>query len=135
MNRNIRLLLAGLLMVLLAACTKDDAPSGPPVIHRVTLLDSSKTDSAFARAFPGDMILITGENLQGASAVLFNNYNSYFNPAYNTNTHIIITIPDKATTEATDRNVPNEIRIKTDRGDAVHTFTLEIPAVDLRDSQ
>ncbi|WP_423735557.1 glycan-binding surface protein [Chitinophaga caseinilytica] len=127
MMQNIRLLLAGLMIVLLAACTKDDGPSGPPVIHRVSLLDSSKMDSAFVRALPGALILITGENLQGATHVLFNNFDSYFNQAYNTNTHIIINIPENATTEATDRNVPNELRIKTDRGDAVFKFTLDIP--------
>lgn len=128
MMQNIRLLLAGMFLVLVAACSKNEGVSGPPVIHRVTLLDSSKMDSAFVRAFPGIMILITGDNLEGASRVTFNNFNSYFNPAYNTNTHIIMNIPGNATTEATDLNVPNELRIKTSRGEAVHTFTLEIPA-------
>ncbi|WP_341836537.1 glycan-binding surface protein [Chitinophaga pollutisoli] len=127
MIKNIRLLLAGMLLVLAAACSKDDGVSGPPVIHRVTLLDSSKMDSAFTRAYPGIMILITGENLAGATRITFNNFNAYFNPAYNTNTHIIMNIPGDATTEATDPDVPNELRIKTDRGDAVHQFVLDIP--------
>ncbi|WP_298711083.1 glycan-binding surface protein [Chitinophaga sp.] len=128
MTKNIRILLAGFLLLLAAACTKDDAGvSGPPVIHRVTMLDSAKMDSAFVEAFPGTLILITGENLKGATSVKFNNFESYFNPAYNTNTHIIMTIPRDATTEATDPDVPNQIRITTPRGEAVHGFTLNIP--------
>ncbi len=127
MSQNIRLLLAGMLLFLLAACSKDDGISGPPVVRKVSLLDSSKQDSSFVRALPGTMILITGENLQGISSITFNGLSAYFNPAYNTNTHVIITIPDETPSEATDPKVPNEIRIKTDHGEAVFTFAIDIP--------
>lgn len=127
MKQNIRMLLAGLMMVLMAACSKDDGVSGPPVVRSVSLLDSSKTDSAFVRALPGTMVLITGENLQDISSITFNGMSAYFNPAYNTSTHVIVTIPGSTPSEATDPDVPNEIRIKTGHGEAVHTFTIDIP--------
>ncbi|SEW43684.1 hypothetical protein SAMN05428988_5607 [Chitinophaga sp. YR573] len=112
---------------LLLSCSKDHDVSGPPIINGVSLLDSTKTDSTFARALPGTLILITGENLSGAVTVSFNGQSAYFNPTYNTSTHIIMTIPSNAPTEATDPNVPNKIRIVTNHGETAYSFVIDIP--------
>lgn len=109
------------------SCSKDDDHTGVPIISSVTLLDSTKQDSAFVRALPGTLVLITGQNLGGITQASFNGQNAYFNPTYNTNTHLIITIPDNAPTEATDPDVPNMIRIVTTHGEASYSFVVDIP--------
>ena len=115
------------MLCLLLACSKDKDISGPPVITTVTLLDSLKQDSAFVRALPGTLILITGQNLNGAVTVAFNGQSAYFNPTYNTNTRIIITIPSTAPTEATSPDVPNTIHISTTHGEISYSFVVDIP--------
>jgi hypothetical protein len=117
-----------LLFVLLAACSKDDdGGGGVPIINSVSLLDSARQDSAFVRALPGTLILITGQNLTGITKVSFNGLDAYFNPTYNTSTHLIITIPDDVPTEATDPDVPNTIRVVTTHGETSYSFTIDIP--------
>ncbi len=115
------------MLSLLWACSKDDGLSGPPSVRSVTLLDSARQDSAFTRALPGTLVLITGDNLDGITQVTFNGLNAYFNPAYNTNTHLIITIPEEAPTEATDPDVPNLIHIVTTHGETSYSFVVDIP--------
>lgn len=115
------------MLSLLWACSKDDGLSGPPSVRSVTLLDSARQDSAFTRALPGTLVLITGDNLDGITQVSFNGLNAYFNPAYNTNTHLIITIPEEAPTEATDPDVPNLIHIVTTHGETSYSFVVDIP--------
>lgn len=110
------------------SCSKDDSQSGGvPIVSSVTLLDSTKQDSAFVRALPGTLVLITGQNLNGITQVSFNGQSAYFNPTYNTNTNLIITIPDNAPTEATDPDVPNTIHIVTTHGEVSYSFVVDIP--------
>ncbi|RPD42031.1 glycan-binding surface protein [Chitinophaga barathri] len=116
-----------LMLSLLWACSKDNSLGGPPSVRSVTLLDSASQDSAFTRALPGTQVLITGENLGGITDVTFNGLSAYFNPAYNTNTHLIITIPEEAPTEATNPDVPNQIHIVTTHGETHYSFVVDIP--------
>jgi hypothetical protein len=123
-------LLTGILAIILCllfSCSKNNELSGPPIITKVTLLDSTLQDSSFINALPGTLILITGQNLGGVVTISFNGLNAYSNPTYNTNTHIILTIPSNAPTEATDPNVPNQIKVITTHGEAVYSFVLDIP--------
>jgi hypothetical protein len=112
---------------LFISCSKDDSHTGVPIVSSVTLLDSTKQDSAFVRALPGTLVLITGQNLGGITQVSFNGKSAYFNPTYNTNTNLIITIPDNAPTEATDPDVPNTIHIVTTHGEVSYSFVVDIP--------
>lgn len=112
---------------LFTACSKEDSGGGVPMISAVSLLDSTKVDSSFTEALPGTLILITGQNLGGAVTVSFNGQAAYFNPTYNTNTHLIINIPENTPTEATDPDVPNTIRVVTKHGETSYTFTISIP--------
>ena len=112
------------------SCNKDKA-AGIPVIKKVTLLDSTKTDSSFTKAFPATLILITGENLGGIQHIYFNGSDAYFNPTYNTSTNLIISIPANAPTEATNANVPNLIRIVTNHGEGSYQFKLDIPPASI----
>lgn len=109
------------------SCEKDSGVSGPPMVTGVRLLDPSKKDSTFTSALPGTMILVEGQNLGGITHVYFNGQDTWFNPVYNTNTNLIITISGDAPTEATDPNVPNQIRIVTNHGETTYDFILTIP--------
>jgi len=109
------------------SCNKESGFSGTPVINSVRLLDSAKKDSTFVQALPGTQVLIEGQNLAGITNAYFNDFPAYFNPVYNTNYNLIITIPSNAPTEATNPDVPNTIRLVTTHGEAVYQFTLDIP--------
>ncbi len=101
--------------------------SGPPMISSVRLIDSTKRDSTFMQAIPGTEIVIQGDNLGGAQEILFNDTAAFFNPVYNTSTHIIVTIPSSSQTIATNPKVPNKIKVVTDHGTATYNFQLYLP--------
>ncbi|MDJ1486303.1 glycan-binding surface protein [Cytophagaceae bacterium YF14B1] len=104
-----------------------DEELGAPVIKQVRMLDPATKDSTFTQTYPGTLIAIQGENLAGAKNIYFNDYNASFNPVYNTNQTIIITIPAEAPTEATESSVPNTLRIVTTHGETTFSFTLLPP--------
>ena len=107
------------------ACKKDSAgSSGQPVISGVRSIDTTKRDSLFTEAMPGELIVIQGNNFSGLKAVYFNDTSAYFNPAYATSTNIIINIPSTAQTIATNPDVPNVVRVVTDHGEATYSFSL-----------
>ena len=109
---------------------KEDEP-GPPVITQVRLPDPDKADSTFTQADPGTLIVIQGENLGGLLHVYFNNYEASFNSVFATDNNIIVRIPDEAPTEVIDPDVPHEIRVVTDHGEATFTFSLTPPPPDI----
>jgi hypothetical protein len=107
------------------SCKKDEP--GPPVITQIRLPDPDKADSTFTQADPGTLIVIQGENLGGVLHVYFNGYEASFNSVFATDKNIIIWIPSEAPTEVIDPNVPHEIRVVTDHGEATYSFTLTPP--------
>lgn len=106
------------------SCKKNDSGKGQPVITQVRAVDSTKRDSTFMQARPGDLIVIQGNNLSDVQAVYFNDTSAFFNPAYNTNTSVIINVPSTAQTMATDPKVPSTIRLVTNHGTAIYSFKL-----------
>ena len=109
---------------------KEDEP-GPPVITQVRLTDPAKADSTFTQADPGTLIVIQGENLGGLLHVYFNNYEASFNSVFTTETNVIVRIPEEAPTEVIDPDVPHEIRIVTNHGEATYTFSLTPPPPEI----
>jgi len=107
------------------ACKKNDG--GPPTISDVRAVDPTKKDSLFKEAVPGTLIVIQGANLNGATAVFFNDTSAYFNPVYNTSSNLIVTIPATAQTAATNPSVKNQIKVVTNHGTATYSFTLYLP--------
>ena len=105
----------------LTSCSDDDG-GGQPVIERVRLTDPEKADSAFTVAGLGQMILIEGHNLGHAMNIYINNQDCYFNANYNTDTHIIMTIPSDLIVYGADNSLPMEIRVETTHGTAVYGF-------------
>jgi hypothetical protein len=122
------IIIAGFITV---ACKKNGSGSGQPVITNVRSIDTTKRDSFFTEAMPGQMIVIQGQDMGGLKAVYFNDTSAYFNPVYATSTDIIVTIPSTAQTAATNPNVPSTIKIVTDHGTATFNFQLYLapPAI------
>ena len=110
---------------LVISCKKND--SGTPVINAVRTVDPKTKDSLFAKAIPGTLIVIQGNNFAGLQAVFFNDTSAYFNPSYATDNNIIIRIPASAQTAATDPKVPSTIKVVTSHGTATYSFTLYLP--------
>lgn len=109
------------------ACKKNDTSGGPPTITDVRSVDTTKRDSFFVKAIPGNLIVIQGSNLSGVKAIYFNDTAAYFNSTYATNTNIIVTIPGSAQTAATNPKVSNIIKVVTDHGTVTYAFTLYLP--------
>ena len=116
----------------LTACSDDDKEGGQPVIERVRLTDPEKADSAFTVGRLGQMILIEGQNLGHALNIYINNQDCYFNANYNTDTHIIMTIPSDLIVYGQDNTLPMEIRVETTHGTAVYAFHViaGVPTID-----
>lgn len=123
---NIILFLLGCTALTQVACKKDSGISNP-VIQQVRLLDSTKRDSFFTSVLPGTTIVIQGHGFSGLLHVYFNNYDAQFNSALNSDENIIITIPSDAPTEATNPDVPNNIKVVTNHGEATFDFVLTAP--------
>jgi hypothetical protein len=121
------LLMFGFLVIAFAACNGDtEETSGPPVITSVR--KTANPDSTFTGSFPGEMIVIQGENLKGTRHVHFNDVEIGFNPNYVTNTSIIATIPDDIPLKGLHPAVSNEIRVETPKGEAHFAFNFYSPA-------
>ena len=116
----------------LTACSDDDNEGGQPVIERVRLTDPEKADSAFTVGRLGQMILIEGHNLGHALNIYINNQDCYFNANYNTDTHIIMTIPSDLIVYGQDNTLPMEIRVETTHGTAIYAFHViaGVPTID-----
>jgi hypothetical protein len=124
-----KILVLGILMCVIAACKKDNTEpsSGSPKIERVRLLNPAKKDSTFTAALPGTQIVIEGENIGGVYKIYFNGAEAWFNPVYNTDQVMIVTIPRSAPTAASKPDVDNKIKIVTNHGETTYDFTLTPP--------
>ncbi len=128
-----------------AACQQNNDVTPAPVITRVRTVskDSMYTytvqsslttsytavrtipvafDSTTTLGQPGKLYAILGQNLQTTTAVYFNDYNVYINPAYLTSTSILVTIP---TTTPFSGN--NKIKVVTTGGTVEYTFSIKQP--------
>ncbi len=117
------IVLAGLVQF---ACKKNSS-GGEPVVKDVRTVTPAQADSFFTEALPGSLIVIQGSGFSGLQAVYFNDTAAAFNPAYATNTNIIVTIPATAQTAATNPDVPSVIKIVTNHGTTTYSFKLYLP--------
>ncbi len=93
-----------------------------PVIYRVFLEDANSTvpdrEVSFARL--GQTIRIEGENLIGLTKVFFNGYDNNFNPAFITNTSMVVQIDSDVSI------IPNAGEIRLEKGDKFTVFPFDI---------
>lgn len=116
-------LLLGLSAIWLTACDPNGNDSSlPPVIERIRNTDPDTADSAFVSATLGSTLAIMGQNLGTTKQVFLNDYPLGVNPAFVTNTTIIVQVSDSVPTIATDPSVPNKLRVVTNFGEAVMDF-------------
>src|SRR4051812_44959367 len=114
-----KILALGMAMLIIGACKKDNAEvsSGSPKIDRIRLLNPAKKDSTFTAALPGTQVVIEGENIGGVQKIYFNGVEAWFNPVYNTDQVMIVTIPRYAPTAANKPDVDSKIRMLTSHGE------------------
>lgn len=119
-------------VAVLTSCIDDESgipkiSIGTPVITRVYLLDTSakRRDSSIVGSEPFRLIVINGQNIGGVKAAYFNGFPTTFNPTYNTNENLIITVPGGAPVDSTGIGAAfNKIRLVTPNGEATFNFKL-----------
>ncbi|MBC3785625.1 glycan-binding surface protein [Spirosoma utsteinense] len=114
-------LMAGLFW--LSGCQKEDV-GAPPIVTQVRLLNPASKDSTFTSALPGTLIVIQGQHLDKTLNVFFNDFPAAFNPVYNTDENLIVSIPASTPTAVTAPSVSNKLRIVTTRGETTFDFTI-----------
>lgn len=121
-------------LTILSSCKEDETGTptfskGTPSISRVYLLDTipKHKDSSIVGSEPYKLLVISGQNIGGVVYAYFNGYNTAFNPTYNTDNSLIITLPGEAPTDST---ADNKIRLVTSHGEATFNFkVIAKPAV------
>ncbi|OOG19228.1 hypothetical protein BWD42_04590 [Sphingobacterium sp. CZ-UAM] len=131
LNKTIRfsyhLLIAVLLLPVISCSRNNDMTVAPEITH-VRLTDPEKADSTFTGAFPGTMVAVIGKNLDGIQKIYINDQQIAFNANYCTSTSAIISIPADLLLTGTHPDLPNEIRIETNHGEARFSFHIYSPA-------
>lgn len=135
-NRIYYLLLFLLGVAIFTSCEKDSSykipeSSAPPTIERVRLTDTTTRDSSLKQSTLGSTIAIVGTNLASAQRVTFNDYSVTVNPAYATDSYLIVTIPDSVPTVATNPNVPDELKVYNNAGEATYKFKVLPPRPEI----
>lgn len=108
------------------ACKKDSG-GGNPVITHVAAVDSLHRDSFFTQALPGALVHIIGDGFTGTTHIYFNDLEAPFNSALGSNTTLIVSIPANTPTPATNPNVSNQVKVVTNHGTAIYSFTVVPP--------
>lgn len=142
MKRNSIQISASLITLLLltvsiftVSCSDNDSEGGgQPVITGVRVTDPELADSLFTKSAPGQTIAIIGKNLSGALEVYVNDQFVDFNPVFNTDHSIIISIPSEADgflLSAYNEGIKDEIKVITSHGTAVYAFkvTADYPVI------
>lgn len=127
-NIKANLLLMLMLMLLqlsFTSCSDDDSAGGTPVITGVRVCDPDKADSLFTKSSQGQTIAIIGENLSNVVYAYINDQQVYFNPTFNTDHSVILTVPSESDgfkLTAFNSNLKDEIRLETSHGTATYAF-------------
>ncbi len=110
-------------------CEKENTSA--PVISRVRYIDPELADEDLTGAGLGSWIVIQGANLASTQEIYFNEYSAYFNPAYVTETDIVIQIPEETPNIGTHPNAPNTIRLVNKHGQTTFSFIIFAPPVQV----
>lgn len=132
-KKRIRLIYIYILLIVggnffLTSCNDDEENGAAPIIERVRFTDPSTADSAFTKGTLGSTIVVVGKNLSNTLMVYLNDYPVNVNPAYATETHLLVNVLDSIPTVATKPNLPNTLRVINPFGEAVFGFETLPPA-------
>jgi hypothetical protein len=119
-------------IAIFSSCKEDETgtpkfSTGTPMITKVYLLDTipKHKDSTIVGAEPYKLIVISGQNIGDVKAAYFNGYLTTFNPTYNTDNNLIITVPGGAPVDSTGiGSAFGKIRLVTSHGETTFNFKL-----------
>ena len=125
-----KLISMGVIMctVLISSCEDEDGspletPSGNPEVLYVRVTSPESADSLLVRANLGTTIAIVGTNLGGIREVWFNDRQASLNPSWVTNRTIIVSVPNLAPLDITDKLY----LVDADDNTLEHAFEVTIP--------
>lgn len=118
-------------LMFFSSCSNDDSASasaGGPVIESImpsgyNVDGSLKPLTPVTLVDPKNYYVIHGKGLLTTTKVYFNDFDTYFRPTFVTDTDIIILV-DENTPYA---NVPNQLKVVTQKGTAVFNLTVAPP--------
>lgn len=122
-NKILLLLLMALLVgVSITSCKKDNSSSTPQISY-VRYTDPTKSDSLLAAAYMGNLVAIVGTDLGDVNQIWFNDQQATLNPAYVTNTSILVAVPN-----AVPGTVTNQMKLIFKDGTVLsYSFNVTIP--------
>jgi hypothetical protein len=113
--------------VLVISCKKENAD--PPQITNVRAIEPEEADISLEGAGLESWIVIQGQNLAATTEIYFNEFYADFNPAYVTETNIVVQVPGGTPNLGTDPDAPNTLRVVTEHGEAQVDFVIFPPPV------
>ena len=109
------LLMAGIL----TSCENEN--TDPPVITNIRMIDPAMADVEIEGAGLENWVVVQGTGFGTTREIYFNEYSASFNPAYVTETDIVVQIPAGAPNIGTDSLAPNTVRVVTKYGEDTYT--------------
>jgi hypothetical protein len=107
------------------SCEKDN--QGPPEITKVRPVNPDEADVELEGSGLNQWIVIQGKNLATAQHIYFNDYEAGFNPAFVSETNIVIQIPPETPNLGNTPDAPNTLRIVTNYGEVTFDFITFAP--------
>jgi hypothetical protein len=115
-----------LVTLLLVACEKDDMNS--PVITGVRNYAPSPDDSVLQSLQPGQWVVLTGQNLSGATQIVINGVPAAFNYALFSDTYAVVQVPAVIPFPIIPAEKQNTIEYVTQEGSTIFPFDVTAPA-------
>lgn len=127
-RHQLRLFIVLITLACFTACKKDNAysSSSAPVITSIRSISPAPNDSTLTKVLPGQLVVIQGDNLLGATAVYFNGVSATFNAALVAKTNLIVTVPEPDFSRPV-AGQENTIRVVTNAGETSFSLPLVPP--------
>lgn len=111
--------------ILITSCEREN--TDPPKITNVRSVEPEEADVPLEGSGLESWIVIQGQNLASTEEIYFNEFYTDFNPAYVTETNIVVQIPGGTPNLGTDPDAPNTLRVVTKYGEALYDFVIFPP--------
>ncbi|MDR0763545.1 MAG: hypothetical protein LBF01_03505, partial [Bacteroidales bacterium] len=114
------------LLLMVVSCQEENDQAkigGKPEISYIRALSADNPDNLVEGEFLGARLAIIGKKLAGVNKIVFNDVQAALNPAYVTETSIIVTVP--STIPSIKENL---IKLYTSTDSLVYPFEVKVPA-------
>jgi hypothetical protein len=127
-HHKLQLLIVLMTLACFTACKKENTYSSndAPVITRIRSINAAPNDSTLTKVLPGQLVVIQGDNLLGATAVYFNGVSATFNAALVAKTNLVVTVPEPDFSKPV-AGQENTIRVVTNAGETSFNLPLVPP--------